>query len=309
MTRKILLDCDPGHDDAVAILLAGACEDIRVLGITTVSGNQTLEKTTRNALRVVQHLGLDIPVYAGCDRPMVRERIICASIHGKSGLDGFAFAPLKRRVEKEHAVSFLIRTLKETKEPLTVVTTGPMTNLAMAVRLDPEIVPKIERIVLMGGSIGAGNMTAAAEFNILADAEAASVCFGLGRPVTMIGLDVTRKVLCVPEIIRRMEMPGNRAADLFTGLMTFFRNTQKKLFGLEGGPLHDPVTIAYLTRPELIRTEPMSVQIDIRSEQSYGRTNCSKADPPRTFANADVAVDIDVAGFWDLIEEGIRYYA
>ena len=183
-----------------------------------------------------------------------------------------------------------------------------MTNLAMAMRLEPKITEKIRRIVLMGGSFTNGNVTPAAEFNILADAEAASVCFRSGRPITMVGLDVTRKALCYPEIVERMGRIGNRASNLFVALMGHFCKTQKQIFGWEGGPLHDPVTIAYLIDPEVLVTKPMNVQIDIRSTQSYGRTNCDYYGYQKLPPTAEVAVDIDVARFWDIVETGLRRY-
>lgn len=306
---KIILDCDPGHDDAVAILLAARPPALELLGVTVVAGNQTLENTQRNARRVLQWVGSDVPVYAGCGRPLVRDKVIAADIHGSTGLDGPVFPPLTKELEPEHAVQFMIRTLLASNGDITVVTTGPMTNLAMAMRLEPRIVEKIRRIVLMGGSYTNGNVTPAAEFNILADAEAAHICFGCGRPVTMVGLDVTRKVLCYPEIVERMGRIGNPASELFVALMGHFCRTQKEVFGWEGGPLHDPVTIASLIDPELLTTKPMNVQIDLRSTQSYGRTNCDYFGYLHLPPTADVAVDIDVARFWDVVEEGLRLYS
>ena len=306
---KILLDCDPGHDDAVAILLAARHPKLEVLGVTVVAGNQTLENTQKNARKVLQWIGSDIPVYAGAPGPLVREKLIAADIHGSTGLDGPVFPELTKKLEEEHAVHFLIRTLLDSQGDITVVTTGPMTNLALAIRLEPRILEKIQRIVLMGGSYTNGNVTPAAEFNILADAEAAHICFGCGRPITMIGLDVTRKVLCYPSIVRRMEQIGNPASDLFVALMAHFCRTQKEIFGWEGGPLHDPVTIASLIDPELLTLKPMNVQIDLRSTQSYGRTNCDYFGYLRLPPTADVAVDIDVERFWDIIEEGLRLYS
>lgn len=305
---KIILDCDPGHDDAVAILLAGNSEAIDLLGITVVAGNQTLEKTAKNALRVVQWLGLDVPVYAGCGQPMIREKVIAGDIHGESGLDGPVFPPLDRDVQPMHAVEYMIRTLLDSDGDITVVTTGPMTNLAMAMRMEPRIVEKIQRIVLMGGSYQNGNVTPAAEFNIFADADAAYVCFTSGRPITMVGLDVTRKVLCYPEIVERMAKVDNKASRLFVDLMGHFCKTQKEIFGWEGGPLHDPVTVAALIDPTLLTTKPMNAQIENRSVQSYGRTNCDFFGYLQLPATADVAIDIDVEKFWDIVEQGIRNY-
>lgn len=306
--RKIILDCDPGHDDAVAIMLAGNSPQIELLGITVVAGNQTLDNTQRNALNVVQALGLDVPVYAGCGRPMIREKITAGDIHGATGLDGPVFEPLTRSLEPEHAVHYIIRTLMESEEPITMVVTGPMTNLGMAMRLEPAIVNKIERIVLMGGAYTNGNVTPAAEFNIIADADAAYVCFTSGCPITMVGLDVTRKVLCYPEIVERMGKVGNKASKLFVDLMKHFCKSQKEVFGWEGGPLHDPVTIASLLDPTVLKTKPMNVEIDIRSTQSYGRTNCDYFGYLKREPTADVGIDIDVEKFWNIIEAGLRRY-
>lgn len=308
--QKIILDCDPGHDDAVAILLAANSPQLELLGVTVTSGNQTLENTRRNACHVLQWVGKEeIPIYAGCDRPMVRDKMIAADIHGSTGLDGPVFPPLRKTWEPEHAVSYLIRTLLDSDGDITMVTTGPMTNLAMALRLEPRIAEKIRRIVLMGGSYTNGNVTPAAEFNIIADAEAAHVCFTAGRPMTMVGLDVTRKVLCYPEIVARMATVGTCASRLFVDLMGHFCKTQKAVFGWEGGPLHDPVTIASLLDPALLMTKAMNVRIDLRSTDSYGRTNCDAFGYLGLPATADVATDIDVVRFWDIVEEGLARYA
>lgn len=306
---KIILDCDPGHDDAVAITLAANSDKIDLLGITVVAGNQTLEKTQINARNVCQWLGVDVPVYAGCGQPMVREKMIAGDIHGETGLDGPVFPPLTKELEKEHAVNFIIKTLMESDGDITMVTTGPMTNLAMAMRMEPAIIPKIKQIVLMGGAYTNGNVTPAAEFNIIADADAAYVCFTSGCPITMMGLDVTRKVLCYPEIVDRMEKIGNKASKLFADLMRFFCKTQKEVFGWEGGPLHDPVTIAWLIDPSVVTLKPMHVDIDIRSVQSYGRTNCDFFGYGGQEPTANVAIDIDAAKFWDIVEAGLRRYS
>ena len=305
---KIILDCDPGHDDAVAIMLAGKSPAIDLLGITVVAGNQTLEKTVRNALNVTAWLDIDVPVYAGCGQPMIREKMVAGDIHGESGLDGPVFPPLEKKAEPIHAVEFMIRTLLASDGDITVVTTGPMTNLAMAMRMEPRIVDKIRRIVLMGGSYTTGNVTPAAEFNIIADADAAYVCFTSGLPITRVGLDVTRKVLCYPEIVERMAKVGNKASQLFVDLMAHFCKTQKEIFGWAGGPLHDPVTIACLIAPTVLTTKPMNAQVDIRSPSSYGRTNCDYFGYMGLPATADVAIDIDVEKFWDIVEQGLRNY-
>jgi ribosylpyrimidine nucleosidase len=307
--KKIILDCDPGHDDAIAIMLAASNPALDLLGITVVAGNQTLDKTVINALNVCQYLNIDVPVYRGCGQPMIRDKqVIASDIHGESGLDGPQFGALTKRAEPQHGVLYMAETLLNSAGDITVVTTGPMTNLAMAIRLYPEILPKIKEIVLMGGSYQLGNMTPAAEFNILADGDAAHVVFTSGRPITMVGLDVTRKVLCLPPVMERMSKIPTQAGKLFVDLMTYFNKTQKQVFGWEGGPLHDPVTIAFLIDPTVLTTKAMFTQIDIRSEQSYGRTNCDFFNYTRREPNSMVAIDIDVAKFWDIIEAGIRAY-
>ena len=306
--RKVILDCDPGHDDAVAILLAGINENIELLGITVVTGNQTLEKTTKNALNICQYLGLDVPVYPGCPDPMIRPKFVAADIHGETGLDGPVFDPLTREAEKQHGVLWMIDTLMKSDGDITVVTTGPMTNLGMAMRMEPAIIPKIKEIVLMGGAYTNGNVTPAAEFNIIEDADAAYVCFTSGRPITMVGLDVTRKALCYPAIVERMGKVGNKASKLFVDLMGHFCKSQKEVFGWEGGPLHDPITIAYLIDPTVITTKPMHCEIDIFSPQSLGRTNCDFFGYQKKEPNANVAIDIDVEKFWNIVEDNIRKY-
>ena len=308
-TRKIILDCDPGHDDAIAILLAARNPSIDLLGITVVAGNQTLDKTAVNALNVCQYLGIDVPVYKGCGQPMIRDKqIVAGDIHGESGLDGPVFGPLTKRAEAQHAVNYLVDTLLASDGDITLVATGPLTNLAMAMRLCPDIVPKIKEIVLMGGSYQLGNVTPAAEFNILADGDAAHVVLTCGRDVTLVTLDVTRKVQCIPPVMERMSKVSTSAGRLFIDLMTFFNMTQKQVYGWEGGPLHDPVTVAYLIDPTLLTTRHVFTQIDIRSEQSYGRTNCDYFNYSQKPPNSFLSVDIDVAKFWDIIETGLRAY-
>ena len=307
--RKIILDCDPGHDDAVAIMMAAKHPALELLGITVVAGNQTLEKTARNALNVCQYLDLDVPVYAGCGLPMVRQRqVIADDIHGETGLDGPVFAPLTRKLEDKHAVQFIIDTLMASDGDITLVPTGPMTNIAMAMRMEPRIVDKIQEIVLMGGAYQLGNVTPAAEFNIYADAEAAYVVFTSGRPIVMMGLDLTRQALCYPAIVDRMEKIGNRAAGLFADLMRFFCKTQNQVFGWPGGPLHDPTCIAYLIDPTCIETKEMFSEIEIRSERCYGRTLCDYFGMTGKAPNSKVCVKLDVEKYWDIVEACIRNY-
>ena len=305
---NIILDCDPGHDDAIAILLLGSKKYFNVLGITTTCGNQTIEKTTKNALNVINFLGLNYKVYKGATKPLKRDAVICEEIHGETGLDGFNFPKHNLVPEKMDAASFMVKAIKESKEKVVVVTTGPMTNLALAILKDKTIVNNIEKIVLMGGSIGAGNVTPAAEFNINCDAEAADTCFKSGAPIYMVGLDVTRKVLVTKDIVERMSHIKTKASDMFVALMKFFNKTQKEVFNLDGGPLHDPVTIASLIDPTLLHFEFVNTEIDTYPSISYGRTNCDIPGYLKKEKNSFVATSINVNRFFDIIEEALKSY-
>ena len=304
---KIILDCDPGHDDAVAIMMAARHPAIELLGLTIVAGNQTMQKNLRNTLNICQHLGLDVKVYPGCDRPLVREPRNAGDIHGESGLDGPVFEPLVKKPENQHAVTYIINTLMRSAEKITVVAIGPLTNIAMALRLQPRIVEKIERIIIMGGSYTDGNVTPAAEFNIYADGEAAKIVFTSGLDIVMCGLDVTRKVAVYQSIIDRMAALDNKAGYLFKDMLEVYNRNQNRVFGIERGPLHDPVTIAYLLDEEVLTLKNCYVDVDITGP-SYGRTNCDFYWKTGKSDNARVAVDINVNRFWDLVEECLALY-
>ena len=307
--EKIILDCDPGHDDAVAILMAGIHPSIQLLGITTVAGNQTLNKTTINALNVCQYLNIDVPVCSGMSLPMVRKvQTIANDIHGESGLDGPVFDKLTKELDKRHAVNFIIETLKNSNEKITLVVTGPMTNVAMAFRMEPSIVEKVKRVIFMGGSYQLGNVTPAAEFNLFADAEAAYVVFNSRVPLVMMGLDLTRQALCYPNIVERMGKVGGKASKLFVDLMGFFCKTQKQVFGWEGGPLHDPTCIAYIIDESCIETKDMYSEVEIRSEKCYGRTLCDYFGVTKNKPNSKVSIKLDVDKFWNIVEECIKLY-
>lgn len=303
--RKIILDCDPGHDDAIAIMVAATYEGFELLGLTIEAGNQTLGKTGRNALNLVQYFNLDIPVALGEDHPLKREPLTCGEIHGETGLDGFIFPPLKIDFDKRHAVQFLYDTLKANKD-VTIVTTGALTNIARLLLEHQEVKENIKEIVMMGGSIGAGNVSPAAEFNILCDPEAANIIFTSGLNIKMCGLDVTRKVLVLPNVIERMKKINNKASSLFVDLMNFFNKTQKEVFGLEGGPLHDPVTVISLINEDIVKFKYMNVEIDCSGGCSYGRTNCDQHNYLNKKPNAYVAIDIDVNKYWDEIEKALN---
>ncbi len=307
--RKIILDVDPGHDDAAAIMLAAAAPNLDLLAITVVAGNQTLEKTVRNARNVCTVAGIrGIPVAAGMSRPMVREAITAADVHGQTGLDGPHFGEPTVPLDSRHAVDLIIELLVKSAGDITLVPTGPLTNIAMAMRKEPKILPKIEQIVLMGGSYQLGNVTPAAEFNIHADPEAAHIVFTSGRPITMMGLDLTRQALATKEEVSRIRSLGNRAAILFSELMEFFSKTQKEVFGWDAPPLHDPTTIAWLIDPTCIETKPMHVVIELRGEQTYGRTCCDYFGITKRAPNAQVATKLDFRKFWDIIYNTYKRY-
>lgn len=311
MKRKIILDTDPGHDDAINIIMAGRHPNFELLGITTVKGNESLENVTHNALQLCQSLGIDVPVCKGMDRAMVRDSYpvpLAESAMFEEPLHCSILQPLTREPDPRCASDFIIESVLASDSPVTLVPTGPLSNIGMAIRQRPEILENIEEIVLMGGSFAHGNVTPAAEFNIFADAEAAYTVFHSGVPVVMIGLDVTRKVLCYPQIIERMRKLDTVAAIAFADLMTFFSREQKRVFGWDGAPLHDPCTMAYLIDPSFLKLEAMHVDIDISGSVSHGRTNCDTFHLTDKVKNARVAVDIDADKFWDIIESCLKLY-
>ncbi|HEU5199411.1 MAG TPA: nucleoside hydrolase [Ktedonobacterales bacterium] len=307
--QRILLDCDPGHDDAIAILLAAHAPGIQLEAITTVAGNQTLEKTTRNALKVCSVAGIrDVPIAAGMDRPLVRPLRVAADIHGASGLDGPSLPEPDVTLAPIHGVDLLIERLLTSDGDLTIVATGPLTNVAAALRREPRIAPKIQQIVLMGGAIGLGNVTPAAEFNIYVDPEAAHVVFTCGRPVTMIGLDVTHQAQATPEVRSRIWALGSPVAHLVDDLLGFFGETYHQVFGFAAPPVHDPCAVALVIDPTLIRSQPMPVDIELSGEWTAGRTVCDVHGVTGKPANAHVGLELDGPRFWNLLIETLATY-
>jgi inosine-uridine nucleoside N-ribohydrolase len=298
----IILDCDPGHDDAIALLLALASPEVDLLGVTTVHGNQTLEKTTANALRVLDLVGADIPVAAGADRPLVRELTVASHVHGESGLDGPTLPPARRKPLRESALDFTERTIAASREPVTLVATGPLTNVAML--LERTAGANVERIVLMGGAIAEGNMTPAAEFNIWADPEAAQIVFHAGIDTTMIGLDVTHRAITTPALQERLRRTG--AVGVFVAdLVDFFSVYHRETYGWDGAPIHDAVAVAHVIRPGLVTTVLRNVEIELESELCRGRTVVDRWNRTQRPANAHVGVDLDVPAFFELIVERV----
>ena len=301
----IILDCDPGHDDAIAILLAVASPELELVGVTTVSGNQTLDKTTANALRVLEFVGRsDIPVYAGADKPFVRTRDVAAHVHGESGLDGPDLPPPSRAAGQQHAVDYLADEIRRRNGKVTLVPTGPLTNIGLLFALHPDARP--ERIVLMGGAVGEGNRTPAAEFNIWADPEAAQRVFVEALDTTMVGLDATHRALIKDEHTERMRSAG-RVGSMVAELMDFYARFHKSRYpDLDGSPMHDPVCVAHVIDPTLLDVRDAFIEVDCSTGPSWGRTNVDWRNREHFGEpNAKVGLDIDGDRFAELIVERI----
>jgi inosine-uridine nucleoside N-ribohydrolase len=296
VSTPILLDCDPGHDDAIALLLALGSPEVELLGVTTVAGNQTLDKTTANAIRVLELVGADVPVAAGADRPLVREPYVAAYVHGETGLDGPDLPPAQRAPVDQHAVDFLAERVDGT----TLVATGPLTNVALVLARHPRARP--ERIVLMGGAIAEGNVTPAAEFNIWADPEAAARVFASGLDLTMVGLDVTHRALLTDDDARQLRANG-RVGGVVADLLDFYARFHREVYDFDGSPIHDAVAVAQVIRPELLDLRELNVEIDLESTLCRGRTVVDLWKRTPREPNARVAVGIDAPGFVELLLE------
>ncbi|MGL6424569.1 pyrimidine-specific ribonucleoside hydrolase RihA [Aeromonas hydrophila] len=310
MALPVILDCDPGHDDAIALILALASPELKVLAVTTSAGNQTPDKTLNNALRILTLLGRDdIPVAAGAPKPLARELIIADNVHGESGLDGPklpdpAFAPVAMT-----ALELMAECLRESPEPVTLVPTGPLTNIALLLAAHPELKSKIARIVLMGGAAGAGNWTPAAEFNIYVDPEAADMVFKSGLPITMCGLDVTHEAQVMDEDIARVRAITNPVAQCVAGLLDFFMIYHRDpKWGFAGAPLHDPCTIAWLLAPALFHGVECRVDIETGGIHTSGMTVVDRYGLTGKAANALVLLGLDRAGFIDLLVTRLRAF-
>jgi purine nucleosidase len=310
--RKVIIDCDPGQDDAVALFLAmSAPDELDILGVTTVAGNVPLELTQRNARMMCDIAGRnDLPVYAGCERPMVLEPITAEYIHGNTGIDGVDVFEPDTPLQQDHAVDFIIDTLLAAeKGTVTLIPTGPMTNVATAIQREPAILDSIQDIVAMGGAMReGGNRSPSAEFNVLVDPHAADIVYNSGKPVTALGLDVTHQVLSTRERVARMREVGNAVATATADMLSFFHRYDTKKYGSEGAPLHDPCTIAWLLRPELFATRRCNLSVEKDSELTLGHTAVDfwhVTDRPH---NVDWAYEVDADGFYDLLIERLARF-
>jgi inosine-uridine nucleoside N-ribohydrolase len=305
MSTRILLDCDPGHDDAIALLLALASPELELLGVTTVAGNQTLEKTTANAIRVLDFLGRDdVPVAAGAERPLVRDQYVAAYVHGETGLDGPDLPPPQRDPLPGHAVEFLAQQILGHDGAVTLVATGPLTNVALLLAMHPDARPR--RVVFMGGAIAEGNVTPAAEFNIWADPEAAARLFSSGIDITMVGLDVTHRALFTKRQEERLE---GRTGEMVRALLRFYGEFHRRQYGWDGSPIHDAVAVAHVAQPGLVQTLDRGVRVDTGAEPGRGRTYVDLWGRAQWDANCHVGVGIEADDFLRLLVHRINSLA
>ncbi len=303
--QSVIIDCDPGQDDAINLLLAMSSPDeLDILGITAVAGNVPLALTERNARLMCDIAGRsDIPVYAGCARPMVRDLVTAEHVHGTTGIDGAEISEPVLPLQEQDAVDFIVDTLSAADDhTITLVPTGPLTNIATAITKAPDILPKVKEIVLMGGAMReSGNYSPSAEFNILVDPQAADIVFKCGRPITQMGLDVSHQVLSTRERIDRIKKIGNQAAQATVGMLDFFNRHDTKKYKYMGAPLHDPCTVAYLLRPDIFEGKLCNVSIETQSELTMGNTAVDfwhVTDRPKN-SNWIHAVDADA--FYELL--------
>ena len=313
MARKIIIDCDPGQDDAVALLLAMASPDeLEILAVTTVAGNVPLDLTQRNARMICDIADRrDVPVFAGCDRPIELEPITAEYIHGDTGIDGLDVFEPETPLQPEHAVDFIIEALAAADPgSVTLVPTGPMTNIGTAIQQRPGIVDGIAEVVAMGGAMReGGNRSPSAEFNVLADPHAAEIVYNCGRPVTAMGLDVTHQVISTRDRVERIRAIGNPVAEAAAGMLGFFHRYDTNKYGSEGAPLHDPCTIAWLLRPELFATRRCNVSVEKESALTLGHTAVDFWHVTDRPPNVDWAYEVDADGFYELLLERLARFS
>jgi len=308
--KNIIMDCDPGHDDAIALILAASeVSHLHIEAITTVAGNVEVEKNTLNALRVLEVIDSnEIPVFQGAEGPLVKKREIAEEIHGDTGLDGPELPEIPNKEPSEgHAVDFIIEQLLNTEKEITLVATGPLTNIALAMIKEPKIIPRIKEIVLMGGGTF-GNWTPAAEFNIYVDPEAAKKVFNSNVPITMFGLDVTHQAIATDEIIDNLSNINNKVSRFVVELLQYFSQTNKDLFDLEGGPIHDACTVMYLMDPTVFVFNRLRVDIETKGEFSNGMTVVDFLGVTGREPNVKFAETLDNEKFWDTFTKALESY-
>jgi purine nucleosidase len=306
--RKIIIDTDPGQDDAAAIMLALGSPELDVLGITTVAGNVPLSRTSTNARIILEFCSRpDVRVFAGADKPIARPLVTAEHVHGKTGLDGPELHEPTMPLEEQHAVDFIIDTLKrEPSGTVTLCTLGPLTNIAAALHKAPEIAGRVRELVMMGGGFfEGGNITPAAEFNIYVDPEAAAAVFRSAIPIVMMPLDVTHKVLTLKNRVAKLREIGSRPAIALVEMLDFFERFDIEKYGSDGGPLHDPTVIAYLLKPELFSGRACNVEVETASPLTAGMTVVDWWQVTGREHNALVMKDVDADGFFALLAERV----
>jgi purine nucleosidase len=300
--KKIIIDCDPGVDDAIALLLAFASPELEILGIVTVAGNVSLPFTEKNARKICELAKRDdIKVYAGCPRPILRSLETARHVHGETGLQGIELSEPQMPLQPQHGVEFLIETLMQASDPITLATLGPLTNLAIALIQAPQIIPHIKEVVLMGGATSQGNVTASAEFNLYVDPHAAHIVFTSSLPLTMIGLDVTHKVLTTPERLQQIRAIATPVSAAAAAMLAHYGAYDIEKYGMLGSPLHDPCVIAYLLQPELFAGRELHVAIETMSEVTMGRSIVDLWRSGQQAPNAYVIQQADDEGFYSLL--------
>ncbi|MBU9738062.1 nucleoside hydrolase [Diplocloster agilis] len=308
--KKVIMDCDPGHDDAIALLLASRADDIELLGVTTVAGNSELENTTRNARKILDYAGVtDVDVYAGCSRPMMRDlyRLTGAIIHGEDGLGGPKLPDPVTPVKEEHGVDFIIRTLRESEEKIILIPTGPLTNIAMALIKAPDIKEKIERIIIMGGAVNdPGNITSAAEFNIYVDPEAAKIVFASGCNIYLNTLDISMKAVFYEEDIERLRAQGDKISDIVAKLLDFFSSTHVQHFGFKACPIHDALCVGVLIDENLIQYQKTYLDISVNDPLTLGETVADLWGITGHEPNCYLSVKVDRELFVQMIQEHMQ---
>ncbi|NLM12022.1 MAG: nucleoside hydrolase [Clostridiaceae bacterium] len=308
--KKVIIDCDPGHDDAIALLLASRADNIKILGVTTVAGNSEVYNTTRNARKVLDYADVfDVPVYRGCEKPLMRNlyRLTGAIIHGEDGLGGPSIPDPVTPIEKEHAVDYIIRTLKESDEKITLIPTGPLTNIAMALTKAPEIKAKIDKIIIMGGAImDAGNITSAAEFNMYVDPEAAKIVFASGCNIYLNTLDVSMKAVFYEEDIERLRLQGDKVSVIVAQLLDFFADTHVKHFNFRACPVHDALCVGILIDESIIEYQKTFVDISVNDPLTMGETVADLWGITGNEPNCHISVKVDREKFVNMIINHMR---
>ena len=302
----IILDCDPGHDDALAMILAAKNPALKLLGITTVSGNGGISKVTLNARRIATLANIDVPIAEGAGKSILGAFEEANDIHGESALDGAELPEPKIELSPLHAVDLIAKLIRESDKSVTLIATGPLTNIALFLKMHPRLKPKISEIVFMGGSASRGNRTPYAEFNIWMDPEAAEVVLQSGLPLTMCGLDVTHQALVTPDIFNELDKINSKLSKIIIGLLKFFAKTYDEVFEMPDPPLHDPVAVALLIDRTVVKTRMVNVEVELSGTLTRGATVVDLHNRLGRRANCNVALELDRSKFWNLMLTAIR---